>query len=177
MVYLLPFRFRIRFVPFRCAGGVALDTDQHHRVRECSQRMLDLAGQVQVIVRAHRLPAAVGLDFDLTLQAEQGDGAGNGVGWNLLAGGQAQAHHLELGGADDRLRLQGWGLWMGQQADHFTRAGMVQGHGSSPFGAGIRRLDQGKGYVKPAGRAPAGSVAEDSYSGFGVVAVLAGSTG
>src|SRR5690606_4300922 len=90
-------------------------------------------------------------------QAEEGDGAGDGVGRNLLAGGQAQAHHLEFGGADDRLRLQGWGLWMGQQADHFTRAGMVQRHGSSPFGAGTRRLDQGKGYVEPAGGAPAGS--------------------
>ncbi len=131
-----------------------------------------------MIVRAHRLPAAVGLDFDLTLQAEQGDGAGNGVGWNLLAGGQAQAHHLELGGADDRLRLQGWGLWMGQQADHFTRAGMVQGHGSSPFEAGYSKARPGGGIRRTCRQGtcrfqwPWGS-----YSGFGVVAVLAGSTG
>ena len=81
--------------------------------------MFCMAFKVEVIIHLHGVPGAVRLNFYLTLQAQQRDGAGNGVGRDLLALRHAQAHDLEIGCADDCLRLNCWQFRMREDVDHF----------------------------------------------------------
>jgi len=83
----------------------ALDVHQYHGIGERPKCVFGVAFEIEVIIHLHGVPGAVRMDVYRALQAQQRDGAGDGVGRELLAFRHAQAHDFEIGCADDCLRL------------------------------------------------------------------------
>lgn len=81
--------------------------------------MFGVALEIQMIIDLHGVPRAMRLNFYLALQAQQRDGAGYGVGRDLLAFRHAQAHDFKIGCADDCLRLNCWQFRVSEDIDHF----------------------------------------------------------
>lgn len=81
--------------------------------------MFYMAIEIQVIVHLQGVPGAMRLNFYLALQAQQRDGASNGVGRDLLALGHAQPHDFEIGCADDGLRLNRGQFRVSEDVDYF----------------------------------------------------------